>query len=160
MHSDELKKLFTSIKDKRTLFVGLGNYQRGDDAIGLYIVEQLQSKYKKKKLTYLIAETTPENYFSILTSRDLDVIIFFDACRFSSIIGEIKILQHKEISTFATSTHTSSISVIISYINKFSDVKVEVIGINIKSADFASEISSELKESADSLIIMIQDATR
>jgi len=90
----------------------------------------------------------------------LDVIIFFDACRFSSIIGEIKILQHKEISTFATSTHTSSISVIISYINKFSDVKVEVIGINIKSADFASEISSELKESADSLIIMIQDATR
>jgi len=81
MHSDELKKLFTSIKDKRTLFVGLGNYQRGDDAIGLYIVEQLQSKYKKK-ITYLIAETTPENYFSILTSRDLDVIIFFDACRF------------------------------------------------------------------------------
>ncbi len=159
MHSDELKKLFTSIKDKRTLFVGLGNYQRGDDAIGLYIVEQLQSKYKKK-ITYLIAETTPENYFSILTSRDLDVIIFFDACRFSSIIGEIKILQHKEISTFATSTHTSSISVIISYINKFSDVKVEVIGINIKSADFASEISSELKESADSLITMIQDATR
>lgn len=69
-------------------------------------------------------------------------------------------MQHKEISTFATSTHTSSISVIISYINKFSDVKVEVIGINIKSADFASEISSELKESADSLIIMIQDATR
>ena len=48
MHSDELKKLFTSIKDKRTLFVGLGNYQRGDDAVGLYIVEQLQSKYKKK----------------------------------------------------------------------------------------------------------------
>jgi len=50
MHSDELKKLFISIKDKRTLFVGLGNYQRGDDAVGLYIVEQLQSKYKKKKL--------------------------------------------------------------------------------------------------------------
>jgi len=50
MHSDELKRLFTSIKDKRTLFVGLGNYQRGDDATGLYIVEQLQSKCKKKKL--------------------------------------------------------------------------------------------------------------
>jgi len=50
MHSDELKKLFTSIKDKRILFVGLGNYQRGDDGVGLYIVEQLKSKCKKKIL--------------------------------------------------------------------------------------------------------------
>jgi Ni,Fe-hydrogenase maturation factor len=50
MHSDEIKKLFTSAKDKKTLFVGLGNYQRGDDAVGLYIIEQLQSKCKKKIL--------------------------------------------------------------------------------------------------------------
>jgi len=48
MHSDELKKLFTSAKDKKSLFVGLGNYRRGDDAVGLYIIEQLQSKCKKK----------------------------------------------------------------------------------------------------------------
>lgn len=160
MHSDELKKLFTSLKDKKTLFVGLGNYQRGDDAVGLYIIEQLQSKCKKKKLTFLIAETTPENYFSTLTSKDLDLIIFFDACRFSSIAGETKILRHEEISTFATSTHTSSISVIISYIRKFSNVEIEVIGINILSADFIPEISSKVKESADSLINMIQNETR
>ena len=50
MHSDELKKLFVSIKDKKTLFVGLGNYQRGDDAVGLYVVETLQSTCKKKIL--------------------------------------------------------------------------------------------------------------
>ena len=89
----------------------------------------------------------------------MDLIIFFDACRFSNNAGEIKILRNTEISTFATSTHTSSISVIISYIRKFSNVKVEVIGINILSADFAPEILTELKESADSLIRMIIDAT-
>lgn len=48
MHSNELKTLFESIKDKEILFAGLGNYQRGDDAVGLYIIEQLQSKCKKK----------------------------------------------------------------------------------------------------------------
>jgi len=90
----------------------------------------------------------------------LDLIIFFDACRFSSIAGETKILRHEEISTFATSTHTSSISVIISYIRKFSNVEIEVIGINILSADFIPEISSKVKESADSLINMIQNETR
>ncbi len=69
-------------------------------------------------------------------------------------------MRHEEISTFATSTHTSSISVIISYIRKFSNVKIEVIGINILSADFVPEISMELKESVDSLITMIEDETR
>ncbi len=69
-------------------------------------------------------------------------------------------MRHEEISTFATSTHTSSISVIISYIRKFSNAEVEVIGINILSADFALGISTEIKESADSLVIMIQNETR
>jgi len=50
MHSDELKLLFSSIKDKSILYVGLGNSQRGDDAVGLYIIEQLQSNCKKKIL--------------------------------------------------------------------------------------------------------------
>jgi len=87
------------------------------------------------------------------------MIIFFDACRLPSDVGEVKILNPKEISTFSTSTHTSSMSVIIEYIRKFSDVMVKVIGINIKSAHFTTEISSEIKESADSLIMMIKNAT-
>jgi hydrogenase maturation protease len=90
----------------------------------------------------------------------LDLIIFFDACRFSSNAGEIKTLRHEEISTFATSTHTSSISFIISYIHKLSNAAVEVIGINIKNAHFIQKISTEIKESADSLITIIQNETR
>lgn len=68
-------------------------------------------------------------------------------------------MNPKEISTFSTSTHTSSMSVIIEYIRKSSDVMVKVIGINIKSAHFATEISPEIKENADSLIMMINNAT-
>jgi len=48
MHSDELRELFTLIKNKRILFVGLGNYNRGDDAVGLYMVNNLKKKCKKK----------------------------------------------------------------------------------------------------------------
>ena len=92
-------------------------------------------------------------------SKDIDLLIFFDACRFSSNAGEIKILNQKEISTFSTSTHTSSMSVIIEYIHRFSDVMIKVVGINIKNAHFAPEISPDIKENADSLIMMIKDAT-
>lgn len=87
------------------------------------------------------------------------MIIFFDACRLPSNAGEVKILNPKEISTFSTSTHTSSMSVILEYIRKFSDIMIKVIGINIKSAHFTTEISPEIKESADSLIMMIKNAT-
>ncbi len=94
-----------------------------------------------------------------LISKDIDIIIFFDACRLPSDAGEVKILDPKEISTFSTSTHTSSMSVIIDYIHKLSDVKIKVIGINVKSAHLGTEISPEIKESADSLIMMIKNAT-
>jgi len=87
------------------------------------------------------------------------MIIFFDACRLPSDAGEVKILNPKEISTFSTSTHTSSMSVIIEYIHKFSEVMIKVIGINIKSAHFGTEISPEIKKNADSLIMMIKNAT-
>ena len=48
MFSDKLKALISTISDKKTLFVGLGNYLRHDDAIGLYIVQQLKEEIKKK----------------------------------------------------------------------------------------------------------------
>lgn len=50
MFSDKLKTLINSISDKKTIFVGLGNYLRHDDAIGLYIVQQLREEIKKKIL--------------------------------------------------------------------------------------------------------------
>jgi len=48
MFSDKLKNLINTISDKETLFIGLGNYLRQDDAVGLYIVKQLKRKIKKK----------------------------------------------------------------------------------------------------------------
>ena len=48
MFSDKLKVLINTISDKKTLFVGLGNYLRHDDAIGLYIVRKLKKEIKKK----------------------------------------------------------------------------------------------------------------
>ena len=48
MFSDKLKALISTISDKKALFVGLGNYLRHDDAVGLYSVKQLKQKIKKK----------------------------------------------------------------------------------------------------------------
>jgi Ni,Fe-hydrogenase maturation factor len=48
MFSDNIKNLINTSKNKKTLFVGLGNYLRHDDGVGLYIVEKLSQKIKKK----------------------------------------------------------------------------------------------------------------
>ncbi|HEX38097.1 MAG TPA: hydrogenase maturation protease [Candidatus Cloacimonetes bacterium] len=106
-----------------------------------------------------MAETTPENFLSILTSNDFSYIIFFDACRFSNKEGEIKILNIEEIDTFSTSTHTSSMSLIISFINHASKAKVAVVGISITDSHYNDELSAVIKKKANELISLINDAT-
>jgi len=95
---------------------------------------------------------------NILTSTGLDTIIFFDACRFSQREGDVKILNEEEISTFATSTHTSSLGLIISYIHKFSKAVIYVIGICIVKSSHSQNMSENVKKSADELIGLIQHA--
>jgi len=47
MFSNDIKNLIRKLSNRKTLFVGLGNKQRHDDAVGLYIVENLKTLLKK-----------------------------------------------------------------------------------------------------------------
>lgn len=94
-----------------------------------------------------------------MTSDELSHIIFFDACRFSNKEGEVRLLRKKEIDTFSTSTHTSSMSLIISFINNASKAKIAMVGIGITNSHFGDELSPVIKKKANELISLINDAT-
>ncbi|MCK4359970.1 MAG: hydrogenase maturation protease [Candidatus Cloacimonetes bacterium] len=154
MFSDKLKDLINTISDKETLFVGLGNYLRQDDAVGLYFVKQLKQKVKKN-FHFILAETTPENHLNYITQLNPEYIIFIDAARFSRKVGEIRLLDTQEISSFSTSTHTSSILLIIEYLKKCIDAKYFVVGIKVGNSSFGEGISKEVLERVDRFIDLI-----
>lgn len=70
-------------------------------------------------------------------------------------MGEIKLLNTNEIKSFSTSTHTSSIHLIIEYLKKCIDAEYFVIGIKTKDSSFGEGISVEILDKVDKFIDLI-----
>ena len=70
-------------------------------------------------------------------------------------VGEIRLLDTQEISSFSTSTHTSSILLIIEYLKKCIDAEYFVIGIKIGNSSFGEGISREILDKVDKFIDLV-----
>ncbi|MGC9336946.1 MAG: hydrogenase maturation protease [Candidatus Cloacimonadia bacterium] len=84
-----------------------------------------------------------------------EYIFFIDAAKFSGEVGKIKLLTNQEISSFSTSTHTSSILLIIEYLKKCIEAEYFVIGIKIKDSSFGKGISVEVLDKANEFVDLI-----
>jgi Ni,Fe-hydrogenase maturation factor len=65
------------------------------------------------------------------------------------------LLTTQEISSFSTSTHTSSILLIIEYLKKFIDAECFVIGVRVKDSSFGEGISEEILDKANKFVDLI-----
>jgi len=150
MLSTRISNLLQKIKNKKTLFIGLGNEKRGDDGIAIYLTKKL--KDCKKKINFLLAYTTPENYLQKIIDINPEIIVFMDAVHDEKPEGEISLLKKDEISTAAISTHTTSINLIIQFLEKSCGADIYVIAVSIKRAEFKEQISPKIRDVADELI--------
>ncbi len=157
MSLTELSNIVKQSKRKTILFVGLGNKDRGDDRAGIYIVENLQrnilSKYREEKnIKFLIVGTVPENYLQKIIDIQPQIIIFIDSTYMNENPGKIKLIPTDSINSLCISTHTSSISLIISYLKHSIDAEVYLIGIQPESCQYGQGLSLRIMENCNELI--------
>ena len=134
---------------KKIIFC-IGNPEGGDDAIGPYIAQHLKPS---NKLLVINAETTPENYTSIIRKNQPTQVIIIDAIDMSLPPGEIRIVPEHMIGVMHISTHSTPLSVLINYIKTIvKDVKL----IGVQPKIFQGSITKEVKKSGDFLISLLQ----
>jgi hydrogenase 3 maturation protease len=134
----------------KTLILCIGNPEGGDDAIGPYIAQHLKSS---NKLLVINAETTPENYTSIIRKNQPTQVIVIDAIDMSLAPGEIRIVPEYMIGVMHISTHSTPLSVLINYIKTIvKDVKL--IGVQPKT--YQGSMTQEVKNCGDFLISLLQ----
>lgn len=119
-------------------FVCLGNEFRSDDAVGLYIGEQL----KKHGFNVIFAHTNPEAVLSKIPKEDK--IYFVDAAEFHD---EKPFVIGKSAKS-GISTHSYSFDLI----EKFLDREVFVAGIKTYNHEVGEQISEKAKSNADDFI--------
>jgi hydrogenase 3 maturation protease len=144
---DELNKVLSQ-KDKKKLFVGIGNLLKKDDAVGVYISKNIK---KRRDISSLTVETSIENYIGKINSLKPDILILIDCMDLRSVPGEFKLLTINQIQDITFNTHNISLK----RLSEFFRMPVYILGIQPEKIDFGENISYLVKQVADMIINQI-----
>ncbi len=145
MDKDTQNKLKEIIQTKFTLFVGIGNALKSDDAIGIYICKNIR---QTNKIKTLIVESGIEKFVGKINSIAPEVLILVDCTDFNKAPGFIDFLPIKQIQDFTVNTHTISVK----RISEFFKMKTYLLGVQPKNVKFGEEFSKKVLIAADKLI--------
>ena len=144
---NELTKL-QSQKDKKILFVGIGNLLKMDDGVGVYISKRIRTTDSILSLT---VEASIENYIGKIVSLNPDILILIDCVDLKAVTGTFKLLSLKQIQDLTFNTHNISLR----RLSEFFTMPVYVLGIQPEKIDFGENLSYLVKNVADTIIKLI-----
>lgn len=142
-----LRRLLSQ-KDKKILFVGIGNLLKKDDGVGVYISSRIKPSNRISSLT---AEVSLENYIGKINSLEPDILVIIDCTDIGSPPGTYKILPVSDIRDLTFNTHNISLK----RIAEFFTMPVFILGIQPEKIDFGENISYLVGKVADKIILQI-----
>jgi len=140
-------------KDKKILFIGIGNVLRSDDGAGVYICSNIK---KSQHIDTLIVEVSIENYIKKINDLNPDILVLVDCADLNKVPGYAELLPVERIKDFTTNTHNISLK----RVSEFFRMKVFVLGIQPYSVTIGESMSTQVKESADRIIKNINEIAR
>jgi hydrogenase 3 maturation protease len=141
---EDLKKLLLR-KDKRILFVGIGNLLKKDDGAGVYISSNIN---KTARVLALTVEVSIENYIGKINSLAPDILVLIDCVDMGSTPGTCKLMSVSQINDLTFNTHNISLKRVL----EFFKMPVYLLGIQPEKVDFGENISYLVKEEAEKII--------
>jgi hydrogenase maturation protease len=134
-----------SQKDKKILFVGIGNVLRSDDVVGVYISRRIKDHDNIASIT---VETGIENYIGKINSINPDLLILVDCAEISSSPGDCRLLKAGQIEDNTFNTHNISLQ----RVTEFFRMPVYLLAIQPEKVDFGEKLSYIVKIKADDIL--------
>jgi len=134
--------------ERRVVLMGVGNPMRGDDGVGVAIIQRLQESDLPGVLL-LNTETVPESFIGKVESYQPTHVLLLDAANFGGRPGETRLIDSKHIGGQAVSTHSLPLTIFISYIEKSLGIKVLLLGVQPKAVVFGEEMTPDLEEASE-----------
>ena len=152
----------------KEVILGIGNTLKGDDGIGVHVVErineylkeveqkskQVKSAGTKREIIAVNCGTAPENYTSSVREHVPDRLILVDAAEMGLSPGSYRIIPPEKIGVMCISTHNMPLSLFTSYVSDFCR-GIVLIGIQPASMDFGAALSSVVRRSGDDVANLI-----
>ena len=152
-----LQALRGELKGKIVL-LGVGNRIRGDDAAGPELIEILKKKLPdiRNEIFLFDGGELPEDYLVPIANLKPNLVIIVDAVDFGSRPGTIKLFPIRQIPQGSFSTHRLSLRFLGSCLEKETQAKIFVLGIQPKSIKLEEKLSLEVKKALRGLADFFQ----
>ncbi len=144
---EDLQKLICQ-KDKRILFVGIGNLLKSDDGIGVYISSRIQNR---GQVASLDAEVSIENYIGKINTLGPDILVIIDCMDLKATPGTCKLLSPGQTIDLTFNTHNISLK----GVSEFFQMPVYILGIQPENIEFGENISYLVKNIGDKILNLI-----
>lgn len=134
-----------SQKNRKILFVGVGNVLKRDDGIGVYISRKIKDT---PIISAITAEVSIENYIGKINTLHPDILVLIDCVDMKKKPGSHKLFPVSQIQDLTFNTHNISLK----RISEFFLMPVFILGIQPEIIDFGENISYLVKNKADKII--------
>ena len=137
---------------EKVVVAGIGNPIRMDDFVGTKIVQDLQGKVSDR--VYLIeCETVPENFMQQIIDFKPTHVLLVDAAVLGLEPGNSRLIKPEQLAMFpAFSTHALPLRIFCEYLMKTAEVKIALLLIEPKKADFGEGLTLEVEASAQDIV--------
>ncbi len=153
----DLREFLGTPDGRRVAVVGIGSPIRGDDSVGLEIVDRLE-EYSGESLLIVKAETVPESFTGTVRDFEPTHVLMVDAANFNGAPGEARMIPLEAIGGSSISTHSLPLSVFANFIKKTVCPNVALVGIQVINITLGAEITPEVLQEATTIADTIIEA--
>ena len=145
--------------DAKIVFVGIGSELRGDDAVGVIIINRLAEMAKSagcSRFLFINGGSAPENILGEIRVFRPEIIVFIDAAILGGAPGTIRVIDtsREKITGISFCTHTLPLAIVANYIRQAVPCEIFVIGVEPGNTDFCPDIvlTPPVAQAAEDLI--------
>lgn len=145
-------------QSNKLLILAIGSELRSDDAVAMYIADELIKQNLDNEKFYIIkGATAPENFTGEIKKYKPTDMLIIDAADTGKKPGEIDIIDVSSVVGASFSTHMMPINVFLDYLFQDFDCRTLIVGIQPRTLEFGTDISTDIKKTADELVLLIKE---
>jgi hydrogenase maturation protease len=139
-----------SDKNRKILFVGIGNILRQDDGAGVYVSTRINETENIKVLT---PEVSIENYIGKINSIDHDTLVLIDCADIKKPPGRWELIPVEQVNDLTFNTHNISLK----RLSEFFKNEVLILGIQPETVAFGENLSYIVHEACNKIVGLINE---
>ncbi len=155
-NQQHIKEFLTQNLDKESkiALIGIGNEDLHDDFTGSYIIRALEQKgLQRDNLMVIDAGTGPSNYIADIATWEADCLLMIDAVDAQEPTGTLLLVDKEQLHTQSVDSHSNAKVLLVEFlIGLKPDLKVIIVGIQVKDISLKQALTTEVQQSADWLI--------